>query len=73
MPLVVSKLTRMPWVPPPWTYAEQNALVTDEAANLDVLLDDQDQVLQSLVHGLAVLGLASHQSLNISRFCFMMT
>ena len=44
-----------------------DALVTDETANLDVLLDDQDQVLQSLVNGLAGLGLASHQSLNISR------
>jgi len=44
-----------------------NALVTDETTDLDVLLDDQDQVLQSLVNGLASLGLASHQSLNISR------
>ena len=44
-----------------------DALVTDETANLDVLLDDEDQVLQSLVHGLAGLGLASHQSLNVSR------
>ncbi len=43
-----------------------NALVTGETANLDVLLDDQDQVLQSLVNGLAA-RLASHQSLNISR------
>ena len=44
-----------------------NALVTDETTDLDVLLDDQDQVLQSLVNGLTSLGLASHQSLNISR------
>ena len=43
------------------------ALIAGKAANLDVLLDDQDQVLQSLVNGLTSLGLASHQSLNISR------
>jgi len=43
-----------------------DALVTGEAANLDVFLDDQDQVPQSLVNGLTSLGLASHQSLDIS-------
>ena len=43
-----------------------DALVTDETADLDVLLDDQDEVLQSLIDGLAALGLACHQSLDIS-------
>ena len=43
-----------------------DALVTGEAANLDVLLDDQDQLFQSLIDGL-IAHLAVHQGLNVSR------
>ena len=45
---------------------QSRRLVTDETADLDVLLDDQDEVLQSFIDGLAALGLACHQSLDIS-------
>jgi len=43
-----------------------DALVTDETADLDVLLDDQDQLLQSLIDSL-IAHLAVHQGLNVSR------
>ena len=39
-------------------------LVTGKAANLDVLLDDQDQSLQGIVNG-ALAHLAGHQGLNV--------
>ena len=41
------------------------ALIAGETANLDVLLDDEDQSLQGIVNS-AVAHLAAHQSLNIS-------
>ena len=40
------------------------ALIAGETANLDVLLDDQDQSLQGIVNG-ALAHLATHQGLNI--------
>ena len=41
------------------------ALIESKTANLDVLLDDQNQSLQSFVNS-AFAHLAAHQSLNIS-------